>query len=366
MRILHLLYESKHDVFGIGGVGIRAYNIYKHLRDRHDITLLCKRYPGAEDSEITGLKHIFVGTESRSLTKTLLSFAFNARRYVMENGSKYDVIIEEFSPAIPTFLNQYNKRPVVLQIQGYTGVKYFAKYNPLYSTVLYLSEYFRPGYYRNVILVSEKTKRRLSLRNAQNIWVISNGISEDYFFAERKESNYFLYLGRIDIHHKGLDILLKAFRYFAEEDGKTRLVIAGHGRDIEKLEQIISGIPDSIRQRIELKGWVDGDLKISLLSGAIAVIMPSRYETQGIVALESMASGSPLIASDIPELSYISDSGAGTLFKAGDAKELYKSLCNIVKYSNRNEMGSAGRKWVKNLTWENIANRFEDVLKEVV
>ena len=49
MKILHLLYESKGDYFGIGGVGIRAYEIYRRLKDRHDITLLCKKYPGAVD-----------------------------------------------------------------------------------------------------------------------------------------------------------------------------------------------------------------------------------------------------------------------------------------------------------------------------
>jgi len=55
MRILHLLYESKSDYFGIGGVATRAYEIYRYLRERHDITLLCKRCPGAEDGEINGL-----------------------------------------------------------------------------------------------------------------------------------------------------------------------------------------------------------------------------------------------------------------------------------------------------------------------
>ncbi len=82
MKILHLLYESKGDYFGIGGVGIRAYEIYRHLRDRHDITLLCKKYLGAKDGEINGLRHVFVGTESKSLMKTLLSYAYQSTVFV--------------------------------------------------------------------------------------------------------------------------------------------------------------------------------------------------------------------------------------------------------------------------------------------
>ncbi len=126
MKILHLLYESMGDYFGMGGVGTRAYEIYGRLKDRHDITLLCKRYPGAEDREIEGLRHLFVGAESRSLTRTFLSYAFHAAGYVRQEGEKFDVIIEEFSPAIPTFLNFFRERPVVLQVQGYAGRLYFS------------------------------------------------------------------------------------------------------------------------------------------------------------------------------------------------------------------------------------------------
>ena len=118
MKILHLPYESKGDYFGIGGVGIRAYEIYKYLKDKHDITLLCKKYPGAQNKEIEGLRHIFVGTESKSLTKTLLSYAYHAAMFVKKHADEFDIIIEEFSPAIPTFLHAFTKKPVILQIQG--------------------------------------------------------------------------------------------------------------------------------------------------------------------------------------------------------------------------------------------------------
>ena len=95
MKILHLLYESKDDPFGIGGVGIRAYELYRHLSSRHEITLLCKKYPGARDVEIEGLKHIFAGAESDSLTRTLISYAFHAAQFVRHHGEEFDIIIEE-------------------------------------------------------------------------------------------------------------------------------------------------------------------------------------------------------------------------------------------------------------------------------
>jgi glycosyltransferase involved in cell wall biosynthesis len=262
MKILHLLYESTGDYFGIGGVGTRAYEIYGRLKDRHQITLLCKKYPGARDGEIEGLEHIFAGTESRSLTRTLLSYAYRAALYVQKEGEKFDVIIEEFSPAIPTFLNFYRKRPVVLQIQGYTGTKYFRKYNLLYSTVLYTLERLRPSLYSNVVLVSDMTRQRYSLNGDRTfVEMIPNGISRELLGCTPEKSDYVLFIGRIDIHHKGLDVLLDGYREFFPSFPGIRLSVAGDGRDREKFAEELMKLPGHIRNNIELLGWVSGDKK---------------------------------------------------------------------------------------------------------
>ncbi len=68
MKSLHVLYESKGDYFGIGSVGIMA----------------------------------------------LLSYAFNASLFTRKYGNEFDVIVEEFSPAIPTFLHAFTSKPLVL------------------------------------------------------------------------------------------------------------------------------------------------------------------------------------------------------------------------------------------------------------
>jgi glycosyltransferase involved in cell wall biosynthesis len=367
MKILHLLYESKGDYFGIGGVGIRAYEIYKYLKDHHEITLLCKQYPGAKDQEIEGLRHIFVGTESKSLTKTLLSYAYHATLFVKKHSEKFDVVLLEFSPAIPTFLNAFTQKPVILQIQGYTGVQYFGKYNIFYSIVLYIFERLLPLFYRNVIFVSETTKRRYCLDDRKNnITIISNGIAEELLTCDPGDSDYMLYLGRIDIHHKGLDILLDAYRDFSEKFPHIRLILGGDGRDRERLIALLQKLPDSIKKNVELKGWVNGEEKVNLLKNALMVVMPSRYETQGIVALEAMAAAKSLVVSDISELRYVTQSKAGISFRAGDARSLAQSMKDLMASSERKQMGQRGRDWVKSYTWEKIALQYEEFLKSVL
>ncbi len=366
MKILHLLYESRGDYFGIGGVGVRAYEVYRFLRQRHDITLLCKKYPGAHEGTVEGLRHLFVGSESTSLTTTLLSYAYHASFYVKNHGGDYDVIIEEFSPAIPTLLHLYRKRPVVLQIQGYTGKHYVSKYNPVYSTVLYLSEKVRPKYYKYIIFVSEVTKKRFSITNATCSRIIPNGIPGELLSLTAGEADYILFLGRIDIHAKGLDVLISAYRELCRSLPVPRLVIAGQGRDMAKFKELLKRLPENVARNIELKGWVTGDVKNDVLRNALFVVFPSRYEVQPISTLEAMACGKAVIVSDIDEFNFVTGNGAGLSFKSGDFLSLAQSMQRLMEEKQREAMGNKGRMWVKDYTWEKTAMAYEGFLHEVV
>jgi glycosyltransferase involved in cell wall biosynthesis len=346
---------------------LRAYDIYKYLSDRHEITLLCKKYPGAEDALIEGLRHIFVGTESKSFIRALLSYAFHASLFVKKYGETYDIIIQEFSPAVPILLYLFTKKPVILQIQGYTGRKYFEKYNIFYALALYLFERFLPVFYRNFIFVSESSKNNYHLDKHKNIEIISNGIPEQIPKDEHSEdSDYILYLGRIDIHHKGLDILLKAYSDFYHIFPGVRLIIAGDGRDRQRFSALLHELSPDIRRNIELKGWVDGDGKADLLKNALMVVVPSRYEAQAIVVLESMSYAKAVIVSDIPELRFVTQNKAGISFKTEDACSLARSMKDLLASEERKDMGRRGREWVRTYTWDKIALSYERFLTSVL
>ena len=366
MKILHILYESRGDYFGIGGVGIRAYEIYKHLKDRHDITLLCKKYIGAKDGEIEGLRHIFVGTESKSLMKTLLSYAYHSALFVRKFGKDFDIIIEEFSPAIPTFLHSFTQKPIVLQVQGYTGRLYFKKYNSFYALALYLMEQLRPKFYRNLIFVSPETSKKFVLRKDSYVKFISNGISSDLLKLSPSEGDYLLYLGRIDIYGKGLDILLKAFEEFYKSFPDIRLVIAGDGRDMDEFNSMLMDLPEDVRGKVELLGWVSGERKAKIISNALFVVFPSRHEVQSISTLEAMACAKAVIASDLAGFNFVTDNRAGISFKTGDAASLAHAMRNCIMSNERNEMGKRGREWVKDFTWDRIALKYEGFLEDVI
>jgi glycosyltransferase involved in cell wall biosynthesis len=368
MKILHLLYESKGDYFGMGGVAVRAYEIYSRLKDRHEITLLCRNYPhapAANEGYINGLRHIYVGMGGTNFTVALLSYAYEASRFVRRYGEGYDVIVEDFSPAVPTSLCLYNRRPVVLQIQGYTGSMYFRKYNPLKAGVLYLLERALPSLYRHVIAVSETSLRRYRVSKGALKAVIPNGIDDRLLKIPTGNEAYILYLGRIDVHHKGIDVLLEAYRRLCL-NYSIPLLIAGDFRDKGKFYDIYNRLPERVRGLIRLTGWVDSHQKYELLQDALMVVMPSRYETQGIVALEAMASARPLVVSDIPELGYVVEQGAGISFSPADAGALCEAMEAMIQGSERRAMGERGRAWVKSFTWDEIALQFEAHLQRTL
>ncbi len=121
-----------------------------------------------------------------------------------------------------------------------------------------------------------------------------------------------------------------------------------------------------MRNNIEMPGWISGDKKKDLLSKALFVVIPSRHECQSIVALEALASGKPVIVSDIPEFDFVTERGAGISFRTGDALSLARSLTDLTLSDKREVMGQRGREWVKDYTWDKIALRFELFLLQVL
>ena len=96
------------------------------------------------------------------------------------------------------------------------------------------------------------------------------------------------------------------------------------------------------------------------------VVIPSRYESQAIVALEAMAAGKAIVASNIPELRYVELNKAGMSFRTEDACSLAQAMESLLKSDERKEMGRRGRDWVRNYTWDKIAVSYERFLSSVL
>ncbi|GBE33587.1 N, N'-diacetylbacillosaminyl-diphospho-undecaprenol alpha-1,3-N-acetylgalactosaminyltransferase [bacterium BMS3Bbin06] len=363
MKILQVIYESSGSPYGFGGAGVRAYEIYKRLKDRHDITLLCMRYPGARDGEIGGLRHVFLGTESDSLTKSVLSYTIKAAYYVKSHGNDYDVIVENFLPATPTFAGFLTETPVILQVQGIMGYHSLNKYSLFYGLPMYLMERVYPLLYQKFVFVTDINVQRLMKRSKRH-FVVPNGVGRELMQVNGSDGNYILFLSRIDIYTKGLDILVDAFAVVAGRFENMKLILAGY--EFNSSSVLIDRLPVALRGRIEYAGFVDGEERVKLLSGATVFVLPSRHEAHPLSILEAMACGKPVVVSDIPELRFVEKNRLGLAFRSGSSEDLSEKISLLLEDEElRGEMGERGRRFAADFTWDEIAPKFEAALLEV-
>ncbi|MZQ83546.1 DUF1957 domain-containing protein [Paenibacillus sp. 5J-6] len=112
------------------------------------------------------------------------------------------------------------------------------------------------------------------------------------------------FLGRL-VYEKGVHILISAMQHVHKEFPNAHLVIAGTGPELEALQLLAA----PLGLRVTFTGFLDETDKSLLMHHAELCVFPSLYEPFGLVALEAMASGTPLIVSDTGGLSDIVDQG---------------------------------------------------------
>jgi len=173
----------------------------------------------------------------------------------------------------------------------------------------------------------------------------------------RDEGPFLLYVGNLG-GNKNLPFLVRSF---ARADPPARLVLAGRARGgVEELRHAIDAAPN--RERIELRSEVaDADLE-RLYRSAAALVLPSVYEGFGFTALEAMARGCPVLASDIPALREVSGSGA-LLLPLADEEAWAEAMRRVVAdEAVRADLRARGAETVARYSWETTARGVLDVL----
>jgi phosphatidylinositol alpha-mannosyltransferase len=167
------------------------------------------------------------------------------------------------------------------------------------------------------------------------------------------------FLGRMDEPRKGLDILLAAFSLLAPERPGLRLLIAGRGDQ----EDALSQVPAAYRDRVILLGQVSDDDRVRMLHSVDVFCAPNTGgESFGYVLVEAMASGAPIVASDIDAFRKVLRGGeAGELFEVGEPAGLAAAASRMLDDpSHRAALASAAMAAVREFDWSVIAR---DVLR---
>ena len=205
---------------------------------------------------------------------------------------------------------------------------------------------------REVIAVSEDLKSNLG---SEKVKVIPNGVSLSLPRLGKVESSSekFVFVGRLS-PIKGLLPLIKAMAHHTE---RLELDIIGDGPQQDEIKKLIQNL--GLADRVKLLGALSNEEVHGLLPNYRALVLPSSYETQGIVLLEANYQGLPVIASDLASIrESVKHGDNGLLCNVENPHSFILAMKKLkAKPELAREMGQRGKDRVlREFSWDHIAD----------
>jgi len=206
------------------------------------------------------------------------------------------------------------------------------------------------------------------------IWRIPNGVWPQWFQQPRQpdfrkrfasdDEKLVLFVGRL-VQEKGVVFLLKAFPKVLESF-RAKLVIVGDGYLKQPLQDMAYQM--GVGQQVYLTGFLDEQEKRALYSSADVLVVPSLYEPFGIVALEGMASGVPVVVSNVGGLGEIVEHDRnGVLVYPGDPASIAWGILHVLlNPEGAKKLTESARRDVEQIySWEKIAGETVRLYRQV-
>lgn len=291
--------DIKNPYYG-GGGSIAIYEVFKRLTKYYAITIITGSYPNSKDEIVDGLYYKRIGLDVLGPKIGQLFFQVLLPFYALIK--KYDLWVESFTPPFSTaFLPIFTKKPVIALVHMLSAKDMQRKYKLPFGII----ENIGLKFYKRFIVLTEATRDNiLNINKSAQIDIIPAGINLQENPQRCDDKKHILFLGRIEINQKGIDLLLQAYKKIAKKTG-YKLVIAGNGekKEVERLQKLIKYL--GINESVELLGRVDENVKIEIFNKAVLIVLPSRFENFSLVALEALAFKIPIICFDIEGLRWL-------------------------------------------------------------
>ncbi|MHB1501003.1 MAG: glycosyltransferase family 4 protein [Candidatus Dormibacteria bacterium] len=358
---------SPYDYRRPGGVGEHVRHLAAELRSRGLTVKVIAPYAGYRSDPVQDL--IALGRPipipaNGSVARISLSFHLSRRIQEALQRERFDVvhIHEPLMPALPVNVLRLNRTAA--------AVGTFHAYARQNLGYYYGRPILRRQFRRldDCIAVSEPARAFVSRYFPAEYTVIPNGIDPTFFRPDAPPAEgiphprrqTILFLGRLE-ERKGLSTLLDAYQLLRQVRADCQLVVVGDGALRLGYERRVEeeGIPD-----VRFMGFVPEAAKPGYFTAADIYCAPnSGKESFGVILLEAMASGRPVVATAIDGFSQVlTDGREGLLVQPGNDGAMASALSFLLDHpEKRQAMGRAGRESAVGYAWPIVADRVYDV-----
>ena len=359
IAILTPLFPPKH----LAGLEIAAYNIAKHLSRRnhevHVITTLDKSLP-KESREEDFFVHRFK-TSKIPILRTVLYYI------------KSFFVVKKINPDI------VHVQTIYLSLSGLLIKKFLRKSYVVYGRG---SDVYLPWRFKNiiskpilknangVIVLTEDMKREIQKICNRDVFVIPNGIDLGRFENLSREElcsklkingeKIIVFVGTLR-PVKGVRYIIEAMKIITNKNKNNRLFIVGDGEDRGYLENLVKKL--DLQECVNFVGKVPNEKVPEYMAASDVFVLPSLSESFGIVNLEAMASGLPIVATNVRGLPEIIEDGEnGFLVEPKNANEIAEKVLLLLEDDELRERISRNNKEkVKEYSWKSAVEKLEKV-----
>jgi phosphatidyl-myo-inositol alpha-mannosyltransferase len=332
----------------------------------HDVWIITSKYGRQRESEghVIRLGTGWAAPANGSVGRVTLGLRFKRQAREVLEEQNFDILHfhEPFVPFLsPTMLDQ-SKTVNIATFHAFGG--------------------FSPSYWigkRFAGRLAERLHGRIAVSGAARHFIgryfpgdyeiIPNGVDLDRFTDAEPYENLrdgtinILFIGRLE-ERKGLIHLLKAYHRLRKRKVDARLLVCGAGPKLREYKRFVGlrGIRD-----VEFLGRVSDDEKVRYFASADIFCAPNTgQESFGIVLLEAMAAGVPIVASDIHGFKRVVERNVqGLLVEPRNPRALAAALYTLARDPDlRHELGDAGRARAPEFSWERVTERIVDFYYE--
>lgn len=362
---------------------IRSRNrvVMQHIKDSlsergHDVTLYSILFKGVDKESYPG--EVVVGRFPNWADRKMFGMMLGYTRYLAtlaRTVEKADVILAR--NVFPcghggVMLQKLKEIPSVLMIQGENDL-----YN--FDDAHWTVDRLRPvviGKSRKIIAQTGYQRDFLEEEFGVGSVVLPNGVDVDAFkpvpmedarsdLGLSQSAKYIVSVGSL-LPFKGCEDLIRAFSRVTESLSDARLLFLGDGPQRKQLSRVARDL--GIRESVQFEGWVPFEKMPLYLSAADIFVHPSTSEGFPNAVLEAMASGLPVVMTNVVGLDTIFEDNRNCLFvPPKDEKALEEKVLLLLRDEVlAKEMGARNLEFMKDFDWNVYAEKLEIVLEEVV